>query len=150
MKKLTILFGLALFALMAWQSVDAGGHDCCEKCGHECKPKRVCHVIVEMKKVPKVCYTCECEDFCVPGPSKRCGRAPKPEETPCGELCVQDRWHWNWLPGCASIHTKSKIVKKTTQVEVPTHKWVVEYLCPDCQSKCETEKPAPTPVAEKK
>ena len=141
MTYLRLFLATALLASMTWGAVHAGSHGCCEQCGHECQTKRVCHVIVETKKVPKTCYTCECEDFCVPGPSKRCGRAPEPADTPCGELCLQDRWFWNWIPGCGKIYKRSKLIKKVTQVEVQSFKWVVEDLCPECGAKAQTTKP---------
>lgn len=140
MVNLRLFLTTVLFASMTWGEVYAGGH-CCEQCGHECKTSRVCHVIVEMKKVPKTCYSCECEDFCVPGPSKRCGRAPEPDDSACGELCLQERWYWNWIPGCAKVYKRSKLIKKVTQVEVPSFKWVVEDLCPECRAKAQTTKP---------
>jgi hypothetical protein len=35
------------------------------------------------------------------------------------------------------MYTRTKLMKKTITKTVPTYKWVVEELCPHCQSRCE-------------
>ena len=42
-----------------------------------------------------------------------------------------------WLPTKATMYTRTKLMKKTITKTVPTYKWVVEDLCPHCQSRCE-------------
>jgi hypothetical protein len=54
------------------------------------------------------------------------------------EVCSRPkRFVWfNWLPGCAQIYSRTKLMKKTVTVTVPSHKWVVEELCLDCRANC--------------
>ena len=49
--------------------------DCCAHCGCHSNCCKVCRLVCETKKVTKPEYDCECEDFCVPGPSKCYDRA---------------------------------------------------------------------------
>ena len=60
----------ALVALAYGSSLALAG-DCCQHCGCQCACQKVCRLVCETKKVTKVDYDCECEDFCVPGPSER-------------------------------------------------------------------------------
>jgi hypothetical protein len=80
--------------------------------------------------VPKITYTCECEDFCVPGVSKRCGTITETDEHGC-EHCKP-----NYVPQCARVRTRTKLVKHVTEKEVQSYRWVVEYVCDSCASRC--------------
>jgi len=99
--------------------------DCCAHCGCHSNCCKVCRLVCETKKVSKPEYDCECEDFCVPGPSKctiecdECGNKKK-----------------IYTPSCASIHTRRKLVKKEVTKEVKSYKWVVEDLCGNCAQRC--------------
>ena len=57
----------ALVLLAGAASAQAG--DCCESCGCDASCCKVCRCVPSTKKVTKIEYDCECEDFCVPGPS---------------------------------------------------------------------------------
>jgi hypothetical protein len=109
--------------------------DCCAHCGCHSNCCKVCRLVCETKKVTKPEYGCECEDFCVPGPSKctiecdECGHKTK-VYTPC----------------CASVHTRTKLTKKDVTKEVKSYKWVVEDLCGKCAQHC-ANADAPTPLA---
>lgn len=98
---------------------------CCNHCGCQSNCRKVCRVICETKKVPKVTYDCECEDFCVPGPSCR--------STVCDE-CGHKKHVYT--PGCGEVRTRTKLVKKETMEEKVTYKWVVETLCGGCETRC--------------
>ena len=99
--------------------------DCCAHCGCHSNCCKVCRLVCETKRVTKPEYDCECEDFCVPGPSKctiecdECGNKKKV-----------------YTPRCAKIHTRTKLVKKEITKEEKTYKWVVEDLCGRCAERC--------------
>jgi hypothetical protein len=98
---------------------------CCDHCGCESNCRKVCRVVCEVKKVPKVEYDCECEDFCVPGPSCR--------STVCDE-CGHKKHVYT--PGCGKVRTRTKLIKKETMEEKVIYKWVVEKLCCGCEERC--------------
>jgi hypothetical protein len=105
--------------------------DCCDPCDHcGCQSgcRKVCRLVCETKKVPKVTYSCECEDFCVPGPSNHCVVCDE-----CG-----NKKHV-YTPTCAEVRTRTKLVKHETMEEVPTHKWVVETVCDRCAGQCNAD-----------
>lgn len=116
---------LAILSVAMLSSHVYGG-DCCQRCGCQACVKKVCVLKVETKKVPHVTYGCECEDFCVAGPSKKCGTITEIDENGC-EKCKP-----NWIPQCAKVYTRTKLVKKTTEKEEKVYKWVVEYVCDTC------------------
>ena len=115
--------------LLAGATAQAG--DCCEGCGCDALCCKVCRCVPSTKKVTKTEYSCECEDFCVPGPSLR---------TVCHDECGKKKIVYT--PTCAEVRTRKKLVKKETSKDVPTTKWVVENLCPKCASQ-KTSEPAP-------
>jgi hypothetical protein len=114
----------------------------CDHCKAKAQCTKVCHWVCEEKKVEVTCWGCECEEFCIPGPST-------PNCQHCKELkcyCVEGinpkvsskpkAFSWtSWLPGGASIYTKKKLMKRTTMEKIPTHLWVVEELCPECKQQ---------------
>jgi len=106
--------------------------ECCVTCGCATCIRKVCHVKCEIKKVPHTEYCCECEDFCVPGPSKKCGKECTVDCHGC-EKCKT-----NWIPQCAEVYTRHKLKKTVTEKEEKTYKWVVETLCEGCASRCVT------------
>lgn len=97
----------------------------CRHCGCWQNCKKVCHVKCETKKETKTEYVCECEDFCVPGPSKKCGVKIERD-------CLGRHRTIIWQPRCARVHTKKKLVKKEVTKEVPDYKWEVEEYCCVC------------------
>jgi len=110
------MFALTLFA---FPSLFHSAPDCCGHCGNKCKVKKVCRLVCDEKEVKTTVYTCESEDFCVPGKSKKCG-------------CT-------YTPTCGCVYTRKKLVKKEESKKVPTTKCVVEYLCDSCCTSCECE-----------
>lgn len=117
------LLAVAWFACATALAEDSTDH--CAHCGCNCCCQKVCRVVCTTKKVPKTTYTCECEDFCVPGKSEHCVTRDE-----CGK-----KKHV-YTPTCAYVRTKKKLVKHETNQEVPTYKWVVEYLCDNCAHRC--------------
>src|SRR6185295_8502713 len=116
MRKIETWVALAIVAL--WSAPAMAG-DCCADCGCNCNVRAVCRLKCETKKVPKTEYCCECEDFCIPGPSKKCGCIT---ETDC---CGCEHTKPNWIPQCAKVHTRHKLVKKVVEKEEKKYKWVV-------------------------
>ena len=94
---------VTLLSLVTWGS--AG--ECCRHCGCETCVRKVCHVVEETKKVPVTKYTYACEDFCMPGPSKREGCTCEVDCKGC-ERCKP-----NYVPQCAKVYTRTKLVKTT-------------------------------------
>ena len=109
----------ALISLVFTASVQAG--DCCDDCGCDANCCKVCRLVPSTKKVTTPEYKCECEDFCVPGPSQR---------TVCHDECGRKKIVYT--PTCAEVRTRKKLVKTENTKTVPTTKWVVENLCPKC------------------
>lgn len=139
-----ILLGvvLALAVAVGIANRVRAGEGGCAHCGchHGCQT--VCRLVCENKKVPVTCWGCKTEDFCVPGPSKP---GDKHCEMVCDETndskapCVQPKkFVWTeWAPGCsAKVYTKKKLMKRTVMKTVPSFKWVVEDLCPQCEANC--------------
>ena len=110
--------------------------DCCNDCGCQCQCCKVCRCVPEVKKVPKITYCCECEDFCVPGPSKICGyKCVCPDDCDCGcSLFHHAHKEPIWQPTCAKVHTRHVLVKKEEMKEVCSWKWEVVDLCPKCNA----------------
>jgi hypothetical protein len=119
----------ALVLLTGAASAQAG--DCCDSCGCDSRCSKVCRPVPSTKTVTKTEYSCECEDFCVPGRSLR---------TVCHDECGKKKIVYT--PTCGEVRTRKKLVKKETSTTVPTTKWVVENLCLRCASQ-KTSEPAP-------
>lgn len=100
--------------------------DRCADCGCQAVCCKVCRPVETTKKVPKITYDCECEDFCVPGPSAR--------SIECDE-CGHKKYVYT--PTCGMVRTRKKLVKHEKVEEVKTTRWVVENLCSSCADKCD-------------
>src|SRR5579859_1082585 len=134
MNRMTAYMVLASATLAIAAPLRAG--DCCGErcdiCGCQSQCQKICKIVKETKKVPVVKYDVECEDFCIPGPSSRCGKKCECECDPCTGHC---KHHHNWIyepSDCAQIRTKKKLVKIETTKEVPSYKWVVQKVCGHC------------------
>jgi hypothetical protein len=127
----------ALVLLAGSASAQAG--DCCDSCGCDSQCCKVCRCVPTTKKVTTTQYDCECEDFCVPGPSQR---------TICHDECGKKKIIYT--PTCADVRTRKKLVKKETSKTVPTTKWVVENLCPKCASQQTSEQAPKDGVADER
>lgn len=115
---------------------------CCSRCGCVDGCQKICRLVCEEKKITTTCWGCKREDFCVNGPSVYTGRD-------CDIVCDEDdlkapctepkKFSWGlWAPGgCAKVYTRSKLMKRTITKTVPSFKYVVEELCPQCQAQCE-------------
>ena len=133
----TILLS-AFCALLIGVSSPALAQDCCQRCQQKCCCESCCHLVCEMKPVKKTTYTCECEDFCIPGPSKRCLNCDSDD---CAKDCKGDdccHKKYSWIPTCAKLCHRKKLVKHEETVMQPTYKWVTETLCPKCAKGCVT------------
>jgi hypothetical protein len=136
--------GLLVAILLGWANAALADHGCCAHCGCSATCQKVCRLVCDEKKVETTCWGCKIEDFCVPGPSK-------PECRHCKEVCescdtsgkevgvraLPKNLVWTeWIPGCARLYTKKKLMKKTVTTKVPSYKWVVEDLCEQCEANC--------------
>jgi len=112
----------------------------CARCKKQVPCTKVCHVVCEEKKIEVTCWGCECEDFCIPGPSTPYCEHCKNVKCTCVEgvnpkvASKPKTFSWtSWLPSNASVQTKKKLMKRTVTETVPIHKWVVEDLCDECK-----------------
>lgn len=140
MKSHSIAFGLLITFVACCLVGAASPKTKCDKCGAEAPCKKVCRLVCEEKKVEVVCWGCKCEDFCVPGPGcptcehcqcvcKTCG-----DGAPSSKVCSEPkRFVWyDWRPSFAQMYTKTRLMRRTEMVKVPTYKWVVEDVCCNC------------------
>jgi hypothetical protein len=139
---------IALFALIACLTCclvgAASPKTKCARCGAEAPCEKMCRLVCEEKKVEVVCWGCKCEDFCVPGPGcptcehcdvvcQTCGEGAAPSQ-----VCSKPkRFFWyDWDPSFVQMYTKTKLMRRTETVKVPTYKWVIEDLCCNCARGC--------------
>ena len=143
----------------------------CDSCGCCCDCCTVCVLECYEKEVEVVCWKCECEDFCLPGPcclgckntiDPCCGckdggcKGGACQKGGCGMLggcgklfCWKDE-----CPGdCPTHHHKKKLYRKVEVVKVPAYRWVVQSACSKCEGKIDgatvapgDDIPAPPPV----
>jgi len=139
MQRIVVCLALAMFGLIA----RGAAADCCCECGCQAQCCKVCRCVPDIKKVTRVCYGCECEDVCIPGPSKICGYTCEcPDKCPGeGTLFLFNHPHKKpiWQPSCAKVAHRTKLVKKEETKEVKGWKWVVEDLCPKCAANAESQ-----------
>ena len=135
---------LTALTLAGLHSTAIAGAGCCSHCRCQTRCRKVCRLVQEEKKITTSCWGMECEDFCVPGPSTpdcKHSEMLQPKTQDDKKICAQPRrltWT-SWIPGCSgNVLTKRKLMKKTITTKVPSFKWVVEDLCPQCTAKCET------------
>jgi hypothetical protein len=144
----TLLATLAsMFAMSAVGSVAVGHEHRCSRCGTQCACRKVCRLVREERTITVTCWGIQDEEFCVNGPS--CLRCEKCENV-CS--CSKDEkgapvrsgskpFVWKiWDPTSAKIFTKKKLMKKTETKKVPSFKWVIEDLCPECRTASLEEK----------
>ena len=147
MSSVKMALGALVLALVGLsQSATAG--DCCCECGNSnCGVRKVCRLVKETKKIEKICYGCECEDYCLPGKScKGCLNSESTCDDECGDCCTKSCdsceckdhkpacclcW-FDWTPTCAKVKTRKKLVKYVVTKEIPSWKWKVEEVCAGC------------------
>ena len=144
--RLTLLAGLCLTGLVAVAAERCTvSADHCQQCGCACTPQKVCRSICEVKKVPETVYSTTCEEICVAGPS----------EAFCSPACddgASRRWWWPWgqrsqvqyVPQCAELRTRTKLVKKTVDKDKVVYRWSIEALCPTCAAAAQAESSSAT------
>lgn len=132
----TMLLASLSSLFLAGQARAAG----CRHCGCHNGCRKVCRLVCEEKKVEITCWGSKEEEFCIPGPSRP---GCKHCETVCAEcddkhdpkspLVLPKKFVWTeWIPGCAKVHTRKKLMKRTITKTIPSYKWVVEDLCDQC------------------
>jgi hypothetical protein len=126
----SIVLTAAVLFLVATR-IEAG--EFCHHCGCQRNCRKVCRLVCETTKEKKTEYSCECEDFCLPGPSKKCG-----VKVECD--CTGHHRKIIWKPTCAKVHTRKKLVREEKTKEVPTFKWEVDVYCCVCGKWVKVEK----------
>jgi hypothetical protein len=120
----------------------------CAGCGCAAPCHKVCRLECGEKKVEIICWGCKKEDFCIPCKSEKgCEHCETVSEN-CGEgadpeVCSKPKafvW-FDWTPDGATIRTKTKLMKKIETVTVPSYKWVVEDMCPQCAANAAATQP---------
>jgi len=126
---------LAVTFLTVLRAAALKADDGCDRCGCVlCR--RVSRVVREMKKVMVAVYTYECD------------HGGGEQGPPCGEACeCHGECNEAGASACpaapgavaaaATDSDRPRLVKHERIKEVPTYKWVVEYLCEDCASRTE-------------
>jgi hypothetical protein len=152
--KLSIL-SIAIGLLMAGSATAAdrcGTPDSCGHCGRRSVCNKVCRVVCEMKKVTKVVWTVECDEFCAPLPGCGHGCGSCGDACGCGEescdscakdACAELRSRPLVAPKCGKVRCRKTLVKKEITCEVPAYKCVVEFRCPGCEADCSAEEATP-------
>lgn len=121
---------------------DRASAQSCQQCGCQTDCQKVCRLVCETRKVEITCWSCKVEEFCIPGPSKPGCKHQELVCDSCGEghdptspVAMPKRFVWTeWIPGCATVQTKKKLMKRTVIKTIPSYKWVVEELCDQCES----------------
>jgi hypothetical protein len=139
--RLTLVPSILAITLSIFLTDRASAHGC-QHCGCKEPCQKVCRLVCEEKKVEVTCWGCKVEEFCIPGPSKpgckHCetvcdfSAGDNDQKAPCAS---PKKFVWTeWIPGCATIHTRKKLMKRTVIQTIPSYKWVVEDLCDKCES----------------
>ncbi len=154
---------LAIVVSLCFAARGFAGDCCCAHCGCNQSCQKVCRLVCEEKKVEVIYWGCLCEDFCLPKHNKPGCEHCEMVCADCDEPCVEGapyvmpkRFVWTeWIPGCATMHSRKKLYKKADSVTVKSFKWVVEDLCSHCEANCgaavvgpEDTVPAPPEVAD--
>jgi hypothetical protein len=116
---------IALAPLLAWNASGGDANGCCPHCG--CNDmQKICRIVPQVTKVPKVEYSCKCGDICVPGRSICVG-------TECVTDCNGCKHSEKvYEPCCGKVYATVTPAKTTTMVEKCTYKCVVEIVCGKC------------------
>lgn len=104
-----ILLGAAM--LIAVIPSAGAAESCCANCGTTDGLRRVCRAIRTTKHIEYTVWDSVCEEFCLP---LSASHAP------------EQRYQ---------VRSRNKLMKKTLVSEVPVVKWVVDYVCDQCQSQ---------------
>ena len=96
----------------------------CVYCG-EPATCRICRTVPEKKKVSKTVFSCEDEDFCIPGRSQ-CQTTTEIDENGC----AQQRVHT--IPTAKEIRSRRVLKKSTEEKEEMTYKLVAQKVCAAC------------------
>jgi hypothetical protein len=135
---------LSLSLAMIVVTVARAGLGCCAHCGCSEGCQSVCRLVCEDKKITVTQWGCKAEEFCIPGPSHPSCQHEEfvsdESHDPKAPCSAPKRFVWTeWMPGShAQSYTKKKLMKRTVTKTVPSFKWVVEDLCPQCQANCQT------------
>ena len=145
LRLLRCFFGVAFassFVLLTARDSDAGDR-CCVHCGCQQQVKKVCRIEKVDKKITVTCWGAQDEEFLIGDPST-------PDKEHCETVCTKNsedklddkvcaspkalKWT-SWIPGnCATVFTKTKLMKKTVTKTVPSYKWVIEDVCAQCKA----------------
>ncbi len=139
MRKLVLVLSVLLLSSAHVVAGHHGGSGC-NDCGCQQNLRKVCRWVCEIKEVKDYEWKCECEDFCIPGPSSFCR---KPDcDCDCDNDCCRDcqrhlrlcdKGVKEWGPPCGCcVRTKKKLIKVEVVKKVPVYKCVIETVCDNC------------------
>jgi hypothetical protein len=138
-------FGIIVAMLMVLGTINRSdaGDRCCVHCGCQQQVTKVCRIVKVDKKITVTCWGAQDEEFLIGDPST-------PGQEHCETVCTKDRedklddkvcsepkaLKWtSWIPGkCATVFTKTKLMKKTVTKTIPSYKWVIEDVCAQCKA----------------
>jgi hypothetical protein len=123
--------GLMVITLLCIGEPLSAGNQCCSICHDEYPVTKKCRLVCEMEEVTETKWECKCEEFCVPGPSQKCGEQCQHDcDSAHGVTCKTI-----WKPSCAAeVRTRKILVKKEVKKQVPKYRWVVEHVCSHCEA----------------
>ncbi|PQO36364.1 hypothetical protein DTL21_10735 [Bremerella cremea] len=132
-----------------------GEPSCCARCATACQCQKHTRIVCEMKKVKKTSWTTECEDVCSLLPSSMLPDSLfgislfGHKKLGCGEVGCADcaQGCCDKAPIAGHCRTRKVLVQKTTTIEVPVYKCVVEYCCQGCGSAIDAAPEAPAQQA---
>lgn len=117
---------LALVVLMT--CVVEAGQPSCPECGCA-RTRKICKLVCEMREDIDYEYDVDCDDYCLPAPSKIRDKKWLPD---CGSL-LGWRKVFVWQPRCeCKIHTRNTLVKVPVVKKTPVYNCVVEAVCCQC------------------
>lgn len=148
MRAIIVTVGIAVIGVWSAGTVLAGEfiYGCRSRpaCG------KVCKLVCDTTTLVAVGYGCECQEICIPGPSRR---GCKHCETRCCcdneiEGCrpkIEFCWYDWFACGCAQPRTIRVLTKYQAEKEVPSYHWEVVDGCNSCcPGECDcVYKPAP-------
>ena len=138
-------------AIIGMVSQNANAGDCCCHCGENCGVRKVCRLKDSTRKIEKLCFGCQCEDYCISGKACRgclhcennCEQNCECQQQ-CDDCCKECKEKKPWCclkwfdfkPLCAEVRTKKKLIMYKATKEVPSWKWEVEEVCASCCPQC--------------
>lgn len=147
-----LVFASGFFFASLFSSSIAAANEFALECACPARCGKVCKLVCEKKKLTAICFGCECDEICIPGPSraggKHCatcnGECTADACTDCQNHPPQCEFCWrDWFAcGCARPRTVKVLTKYQAEKEIGWYHWeVTDAAC--CDGVAQLYKPAP-------